>query len=585
MKKEFPFVITCEDGQAEVKVTPLASPEEDIYLFRVRIELPEKKQPAPVRISWEEELRDVLSVWTPSSGFNKRVHQWFGATVSSSCFQFGAPVLATIGEGERNRETVSVSDPVTPVSIRFCATEFTRSKPLEYAVTMFAQPTDALSSYETELRIDARPVPYYRAIGEVYGSWKAAGYGIPDPPAAAEDPLYSSWYCFMQAPESERLLRELKIASELGFRTVILDDGWQFAGETTNNYSLCGEWQPSPDKFPDFKAFADGVHRLGMKLVVWFAVPFVGTASPLFEKFRDKFLYVMEGIMQAGVLDIRRPEIRAFLIGHYRRFLTEYDIDGYKFDFIDSFQAPPESAPFDPAAMDCETVGDAVRTLLTEIEEELGAIKPGLLYEYRQNYVGPAINRFGNMLRVGDCAYDAVTHRVGTVDLRLLHYPVAVHSDMLVWAPEEPVRLCARQLLNILFSVPQISVLLEKSTEEQKELLGAFLAYWTENRPILLHGDFRPECPESNYSVIRAVGEEKEIAVLHGVRSFALGELPCNVFLENDREGLIVENPTDRERTARICAFFGRDLLDTVRIPPRSVVPLPVPPMGLLCAD
>ncbi|MCR5682251.1 MAG: alpha-galactosidase [Clostridiales bacterium] len=577
---DFHFDIRSTDPDTDVTVSPIAA-EDGIAQYRILVRLPKKAAPSPVRIEWEDEMRDILGVWRPSCGTDHAVRQWFSPTVSRSCFHFGAPVLAVFGDLRKNRGTVAVADPVTPLEVRFWVKDLEQQNRVGFALCLFTEATDPFETYETTLRIDCRPVPYSLAVEDVYPWWKACGWSIPDPPRAAEDPLYSSWYNFHQAPNGEKLLEELKIASELGFRTVILDDGWQFPGPSCGDYSLCGEWQVAGDKFPDFRAFADAVHGYGMKLMVWFTVPFIGVKSPLFEAFRGKYLYIDRGLLQAGTLDIRYPEIRRIILANYRRFLTEYDIDGFKFDFIDSFYPGAEAAPYDPAVMDCPTVGEAVRKLLEEITEELGAIKPDLLYEYRQNYVGPAVNRFGNMLRVGDCAYDANVNRIGTVDLRLLHYPVAVHSDMLFWASSESLILCAKQLLGVMFSVPQISVLLTESTEEQKELIRAFLAYWVANREILLHGAFMPERPEANYPVIVAEGADKQIAVLYGERSFRVGEKPCDVFADCGEDPLILENMTDQRKTVEIYDRFGSFFLGTEELAPHDLRTIALPRAGM----
>ncbi len=579
--KSFRFDIFCGDPGLRVEILPEPAGE-DTYIYRIRVKNPEKKSPVPVRIEWEDEMRDILYVWHPSGGADHAIRQWFGPTVNRSSFHSGAPMLAAIGDKGKNRTTVALADPCVPSELRFFVRDLDQRNTVGYVLNLFSGHTDPFTEYETLLRLDCRAVPYYAAVGDVYRWWKENGFSIPEPPEAAEDPLYSSWYNFHQAPDGKKLTEELKIASELGFKTVILDDGWQFSGPSCGDYSLCGEWKVAEDKFPDFRAFADTVHGYGMKLMVWFAVPFVGVDSPLFETFRGKYFYIDRGLMQAGALDVRYPEIRRYIIGNYRRFLEEYDIDGFKLDFIDAFYEGVETAPYDPAVMDCETAGEAVRKLMTEITEELGAIKSGLLYEYRQNYVGPAVNRFGNMLRVGDCAYDALTNRIGIADLRLMNYPVAVHSDMLFWAPSESLALCAKQLLNILFSVPQISVLLTESTEEQLGLLKAFLSYWTENRSILLHGTYRPLRPEANYSVITAENDEKMIAVLHGERSFRIGEKTCDIFADCDEDGIYVDNTSGRTRTAELYDCFGSSFLGTAQIPPQAVIKLDLPRMGML---
>ena len=260
--------------------------------------------------------------------------------------------------------------------------------------------------------------------------------------------------------------------------------------------------------------------------------------------------------------------------------MQDYDIDGLKLDFIDSFHAGDTTAePND--SMDCPTVEEAVHRLLTEIEEELAAVKPGLLFEYRQNYIGPAINRFGNMLRVADCAYDALTNRIGVIDLRLMGYPVAVHSDMLFWSKEESIPLCAKQLLNILFGVPQISVILADSTDDQKRLLKHYLDYWTENRDILLHGTFKPLHPELNYTSVTAESEKKCITALYADLPYAWDGRDSDVLLNGDEDGLVLENTADRDADAVWYNCFG-SMLGSMTVQAGTIVRIPVPQTGMV---
>ena len=575
------FSISCSDPETVTEVVPL-SEEDGVCLYRIAVRLPRKMKPAPVTVAWREAMCNILHVWHPLAGTNHTIRQWFAPTKVRSCFQYGAPILATIGEQGNNVQTVATSDAITPTLLEFFIDDLPQKNEVCYSVTFFDGLCTEISDYETILRVDTRSLPYYETVQQVYPWWKACGWEIPPIPAAAEDALYSSWYNFHQAPDSTRLLVDLKIAAELGFKTVILDDGWQFPGPSSGDYSLCGEWQMSEDKFPDFKAFSDEVHALGMKLIVWFGMPFIGVDSPLYKVFLGKYLYVEHGLFNAAVLDPRYPEVREAIIANYRRFLTEYDIDGFKFDFIDAFMPNRETPAYDPVSMDCETAQEGVLCLLTDIEERLGGIKSDLLYEYRQCYVGPAINRFGNMLRVADCAYESHVNRIGIVDLRLLGYPVAIHADMLFWAPEESVRLCARQLLNILFAVPQISVILADSTDEQKELVRAYLAYWTENRDLLLHGRFCPLYPEQNFSRISAEDETRTITVLHGDMPYTYDGRACDVFHNGQTDGLVFENPTDAVLDAEILASFGAESLGRVSVAPHSLIRLPVPMTGFL---
>jgi len=578
MNNPLTYTISAKDPAVKVYVTPQPS-EDGIEICRVHMVFPENTVPSPVTVQWEEDMVNILSVWNPTGGRHRAIHQWFGPTRNSSNFCFGAPILCTIGEKGFNTQTVAVSDCANPVTIEFFVKDLEQRDKVGYSVTFFTGTCSPMKEYTADIRIDCRKIPYYDSILSVSDWWKTYGYTFPECPAAAEDALYSSWYNFHQAPDGERLLRDLEIAAELGFRTVILDDGWQFAGPSSGSYSQCGEWQVSPDKFADFKAFTEDVHRLGMKLLVWFSVPFVGIDSPVYSRFEGKYLYTDRGGMKAGVVDPRYPEVRAYLKDTYKRFLRDYDIDGFKLDFIDSFR-PGDTTAEPNDSMDCPTVEEAVRRLLMEIEEELAAVKPGLLYEYRQNYVGPAINRFGNMLRVADCAYDALTNRIGIADLRLMGYPVAVHSDMLFWSKEESIPLCAKQLLNILFGVPQISVILADSTDEQKKLLKHYLDYWTENRDILLHGKFRPLHPELNYTSVSAESETKRITVLYADLPYTWDGKSADVFLNGDSVGLILENTAEHDAEAEWFDCFGNPL-GSMKVSTGTIARIPVPVTGM----
>lgn len=572
------YSVYSASPEAKVSVTPCSSGD-GIDLCRIHVEFPEAAVPSPVTVRWEEDMVNILSVWNPTGGRHRAIHQWFAPTRNTSNFCSGAPILCTVGDRGFNTQTIAVSDCSNPVTIQFYVKDLDQQDKVGYSVSFFTGACSPMKEYTADIRIDCRKIPYYDSILSVSDWWKEYGYTFPECPAAAEDALYSSWYNFHQAPDGERLLRDLEIAAELGFRTVILDDGWQFAGPSSGSYSRCGEWQVSPDKFADFRAFTDSVHRLGMKLLVWFSVPFVGIESPVYSRFEGKYLYTSKG-SGTGVVDPRYPEVRAYLKDTYKRFLQDYDIDGFKLDFIDSFHAGDTTAePND--TMDCPTVEEAVHRLLTEIEEELAAIKPGLLFEYRQNYIGPAINRFGNMLRVADCAYDALTNRIGIVDLRLMGYPVAVHSDMLFWSKDEAISLCARQLLNILFGVPQISVILADSTDEQKHLLKHYLDYWTENRDIILHGTFKPLHPELNYSSVTAESEQKSITVLYADLPYTWDGRDSDVLLNGDMDGLILENAADRDAAAVWYDCFG-NMLGSMTVKAGAIVRIPVPRTGMV---
>jgi alpha-galactosidase len=86
---------------------------------------------------------------------------------------------------------------------------------------------------------------------------------------------------------------------------------------------------------------------------------------------------------------------------------------------------------------------------------------------------------------------------------------------MFRWHKDDPVESAALQILNILFSVPQLSVKLDSVQEDHVNMAGYWMNYWKENRHILLDGDFIPLNPGALYPVILSKGEEKTIVALY----------------------------------------------------------------------
>ena len=499
------FNITCgEDGRpcGNVRVNPVFA-EGQTQEYEIAVEGAQKK----VRLGFRMPMRDHVSVWHPTCGRNRGLPQWFHPQKTDACFYRGAPVLAALRADGTVYCIVSLSDPDADTALGYYVDDFSETD----EVVFFAELANVPAGYRVTLRINTSAVPLPEALGQVWQGWRKAFPREAPLPETAFAPLYSTWYNFHQTPSQAALTQELRLASALGFRTVILDDGWQISGAGTQDYRRSGDWIPAPDKFPDFGGFVKDVHALGMKLILWFAVPFVGFETEAYRRFKDRLLFEQKGFIYAGVLDVRYKEVRDYITGTYTRFIDTYDIDGLKLDFIDNFRSA-DAPPYNDR-MDAETVTQGVQKLLAEVCAAAVARKPDFLFEYRQFYVGPGIMRFANMLRVCDCAFDAVTNRIGAVDLRMLTRNVAVHADMLLWSPAERPENCALQLLNIMFAVPQISVRLTEASEEQRRLLRVYLAYRERNRDLLLCGSLSVLHPETGYAAVRAADEKTGRAV------------------------------------------------------------------------
>ncbi len=565
---------TVTDGEKEISsaaVLPLPGPQCGEELYKIKVNADTLR----LRIAWTEPMRGHIAVWTPDCGRNRGLPQWFHAQKTDACLFRGAPVLATVRADGCTHRVVSLDDTAVHSTLGYYVDDFSERD----TVVFFAELVGVGAGYETVLRIDKKCAPLAQALGEVWRRWNAGIEKAVTLPDDAFAPLYSTWYAFHQDPKQDELTEELRTASQLGFRTVILDDGWQIAGGGTKDYLKSGDWTPAPDKFPDFKGFVRDAHAFGLKLLLWFAVPFAGFETEAYRRFHNKLLRREAGFINAGTLDIRYPDVRAYLVGTYLRFIRDYDIDGLKLDFLDNFREN-EDTPAYNEEMDIPTVCGAVRKLLEEICAAAVKEKPDFLFEYRQYYVGPEILRYGNLLRVCDCAFDAVTNRIGAVDLRMMTRSVAVHSDMLYWSPEETAENCALQLLNVMFSVPQISVRLTAAGEEQRRLIGAFLAYYGENREILTRGELCVKHPETGYSAVSAQNADRRITVLYSESVSRFGGKNEDVWNASGDPGTVILNEDRVRLRVRVYDCFGKLLQNFVS--GDAAIPVPVPAGGYL---
>ena len=423
-------------------------------------------------------------------------------------------------------------------------------------VTLFSQPESPLAEYETVIRLDLRSCFYAKSIGDA-SAWFAAmeKYQPAAVPETAFDAIYSTWYSYHQNLFDHELEAECALAAQAGLNGVIVDDGWQ-TDDNNRGYAFCGDWEVTQKRFPDMKAHVAKIHALGMKYMLWYSVPFMGYESKNYSRFAGKFLFNIDGL-KTSVLDPRFPKVREFLINTYETAIKEWDLDGFKLDFIDSFRfrgADPAIAE-NYEGRDILSLPLAVDRLLSDVMARLRKLKPEILIEFRQSYIGPAIRKYGNMFRAGDCPADILLNRVRTLDLRLLSGNTAVHSDMLEWNMSTPVESAALQILNILFSVPQISIRFADLPDDHRKMVRFWLDFARDNKDVLLKGDLIPLHPELNYPLVYARNSEKQVAAVYGAGQVVRinpEQKTCFVINASAETGLIL----DLAETPAACSMF-----------------------------
>lgn len=504
---------------------------EGITILHIKANKAGEKEKLKFKVRWMIPDIGINTVWAPGKYKNKEVVPDWG-DYEKSCAMSLAPIYSNVDYNDKNKQTISCSDAKNTVEIHTGVVE--EDGCLDNVVKISVD--YAVSDYDVDIRIDRRDIPFYEVIDAVRKWWEGyEGYQPAEVPTSAYDPVYSTWYSFHQHIDVDEIVKQCEYFSKLGCKTVIVDDGWQ----TDNNkrgYDYCGDWQVTDTKIANMKAFVDAVHKTGMKFMLWYSVPYVGEYSEAYEKFKDKMLY-KQGPEECRtyVVDPRYPEIREYLIGIYKKAVIDWGLDGFKLDFVDSFK----QSDVVKEGMDYVSVYDAVDRLLKDVIKTLKELKPDILIEFRQSYIGPLMRTFGNMFRSLDCPGDSWTNGMNTLALRMTSGNTAVHSDMVMWNYDETAEEAAFQLTRVLFSVPQISVREERMDERQKAMVRRYLEIWNKYRETIMHGKMLYKGYANNFPYVSARSEEVQIGAVNGGQ-MAYVEAPT-------REIVIVNSSLDKE--------------------------------------
>jgi alpha-galactosidase len=486
--------------------------EPGLSILDVKLTSPKPQAPPTFTLEWAIPSHDVAGHWTTGRNLEKYVRpDWSSSRLQPSMFARNAPVNTLFGSANGNVLTFAVSDALDTIVSGAGVSE--EHGTIRSQVIFFSEKHERLTEYRAKVRLDRRKVPYYTALAGVADWWaKQPDYAPASVPEPARLPMYSTWYNYHQSLDPKVLLEEVAAAKRMGFEAIIVDDGWQTM-DTGRGYAFTGDWRP--ERIPDMKGFVDGCHKLGVKVLLWYAVPFIGKNAQVTARLKDKTLR-FEDRLGAYVLDPRFPEVRAYLIDVYRRAIRDWGIDGFKLDFIERLVADEKTVLEATGGRDRASVNEAADRLLTDVLAELRKVKPDVMIEFRQPYIGPLIRKYGNMFRASDCPNSYLLNRVRTMDLRLLSGNTAVHADMIMWHPGEPVELAAFQLVNVMFAVPQVSVRLGEIPRAHFDMIKFYIAYWNANRGVLLDGKLAPLHPDANYPVVSASDGRKQIVGLYG---------------------------------------------------------------------
>ena len=281
------YTLTANNGFRADFTEKKLSDEITVLHLKAENDAPSKLE---LKLEWKTPDIGVNVCYSPIGYTNKKIRPNWGGYVGSNAMS-SAPVFSNLSYDDTNCMTLACSDAKNSVNFRSGVIEESA-----YLINTVLIRVDCLvKDYECDLRIDTRRIPFYKCVEDVSKWWETYdGYEPINVPDTARSPLYSAWYSFHQQIDVPRIVEECRFFADLGCKSIIVDDGWQ----TDNNargYAYCGDWEVTPVKIPDMKAFVDAVHETGLKFVLWYSVPFVGEHSKAYERFKDKMLGLRNG--------------------------------------------------------------------------------------------------------------------------------------------------------------------------------------------------------------------------------------------------------------------------------------------------
>ena len=568
--------LICDDpGEWKFDMTVSADGEQEV--ITLRLNSPTPQEPPRFCVTMALPQVDTHHLWSATNGDRFQLRPNWGGHYTSE-LAFSMPLYAFFNDNNQNRLTVVSSEPMRRIDANFGLRE--EGCMLIGTLSYFNAPEAPISHYETKILLDSRPVFWADAIADG-AAWMTDEAGIKpiEAPESAFDPLYSSWYQFHQNVSDKAIEDECRLAAALGMKTLIVDDGWQ-TDDNNRGYAFCGDWEVSRNRFPDMATHVKRVQDMGIKYMMWYSVPYVGIHSRAYQQFKGKYLAEHDNI---GVLDPRFPEIREYLCSTYENAMRQWNLDGFKLDFIDSFSITHDPAVAENyAGRDIKSLNEAVNVLMKEVYRRLSAIKPDVLIEFRQSYIGPSIRQYGNMLRVGDCPGDLHANRRGIANLRLTSGNSAVHADMLEWNAADTPENAARSILASLFGVVQYSMMLSDLPDDHTRAIRHWLDFSQQHRNTLLKSAFRPYHPEACYPVIEAESQKEQIIAVYDdmtVATVAEGDKPVYLINATGAPNIVVEISTT-PKSAEAFNVYGEPV--EVSVPSAGINRIPVPSSGYI---
>ena len=472
-----------------------------------------------LRMCFSVPILDMHGYWVPESRTPSTKIVW--VIESKSAGQRAFPYIAFFNSKQINRFSAGLTNLIDDTRILAKMNQEKCTYDITFEVAL------GPDSRDFELVLDRRAQRWTDSLAD----WrKTLVLDTPVIPDGAWEPVYCTWYAVHAAVTQDWVEENARIASSLGFRTLIIDDGWCFdvmkrvSPQTISSwYEMIGDWRLSEKKFPDFENHRRRVQAMGMKYLFWVAPFLIGAKSELAGKIAGSFR--KEYHEGCYTFDSRCGEAAEILLDKMKHVLTDYGLDGLKVDFLDYIFPNPE-----------EPRGEETTRFIRELAKTIRSVKPDALIEFRQAYATPGMHAYGTQFRAGDVPFDFIDNFHRLVQIRIsMGDGVPVHADPVYWHPRESAVNISRHMIASLAGVPMLSMDLPSVSETEKRIIRHWLDFYQAHRKTLNFGKWDVTYHQSGAAYAMATGETESVLILQDSARLgeALSKAADHVFILN----------------------------------------------------
>ena len=419
------------------------------------------------------------------------------------------PFLSFINRKGMNKLALGMKDPKIGYQIKGRLDE---KRECEFKLEVNTISNIYCKSFQSQIFF-SREETFWFELTKIYSEWTETERK--DIPLFAYEPVFCTWYAVHQDLHQDWIERTSLEAYKLGYRILIVDDGW-FTHDIERGYWFTGDWEICDTIFKNFKEHVKRVQDIGMKYILWIAPFMIGKSSKAYRKFKNLLVAPTESFTN---LCPQSKLTREHILEVVADLYTRYNLDGFKFDFIDHL--PAEPCLENNHDHFCETSGEGIEIILEEVTKCLYKLGNNIpLIEFRQRYATPVMRRYSTAFRALDTPLDFDTNRRRIINLRSFAGRFPVYSDPIFWHKGESLSNIALHFINCIFSVPMLSIDLLILNDDERQVIKFWTNFFSENRDLLLFGKFVPIFTGGDFSEAYSIENGRGILALYNNNSY-----------------------------------------------------------------